>query len=63
MDVTELRGKTLDELQAAVIELRKNQFKLRLQKGTGQLSQTHLLKQTRADIARVKTVMGEKKGQ
>lgn len=37
-------------------------FNLRMQKATGQLSQTHLLKQVRRDIARVKTLLNEKAG-
>ena len=40
----------------------REQFNLRMQKATGQLSQTHLLKQVRRDIARVKTVLNEKAG-
>ena len=60
MNVSELREKNPDELKNELIELRKEQFKLRMQKGSGQLSQTHLLKEVRRNIARVKTVMNEK---
>ncbi len=62
MKATELREKSVDELNAELLTLREGQFKLNMQKSTGQLGQTHLLKQTRKDIARVKTVLSEKAG-
>jgi len=61
MKASELRGKSPEELDKELLELRQEQFKLRMQKATGQLGQTHLLRQTQRDIARVKTVLGEKK--
>ena len=60
MNISELREKSSEELKNELIELRKEQFNLRMQKGSGQLSQTHLLKDVRRNIARVKTVMNEK---
>lgn len=60
MDAQDLRDKTLDELQAELLRLRKEQFGLRMQFASGQLGQTHLVKEMRRDIARVKTVMKEK---
>lgn len=62
MNAKELREKTVEELQAALISERKDQFKLRMQASTGQLNQTHLLKQARRDIARIKTVLKQKAG-
>lgn len=62
MKATELREKSADDLSAELLKLLESQFKLRMQKATGQLGQTHLLKQTRKDIARVKTVLREKAG-
>ena len=62
MKATELREKSLDELNAELIKLREDQFKLTMQQSTGQLGQTHLIKQSRKDIARVKTVLSEKAG-
>jgi len=62
MNATELRQKTVDELNAELHKLLQEQFKLRMQKATGQLPQTHLLKLSRQDIARVKTVIREKAG-
>ena len=62
LDVTELRGKSAQELNEVLLGLRKDQFNYRMQKSTGQLSQTHLLSVVKKDIARVKTLIGEKAG-
>lgn len=43
-----------------LLELRKEQLNQRLQRASGQLGQTHLLNETRREIARVKTVLQEK---
>ena len=60
MKASELREKSADELNAELLKLREEQFKLRMAKSMGQLGQTHLLKQTKRDIARVKTVLEQK---
>lgn len=60
MKASELREKTVDELQENLIALMKDQFAYRMQKSTGQLNQTHLLKDVARDIARVKTVLNGK---
>jgi len=62
MKASELRDKSVEELEKQLLELREEQFKTRMQKSTGQLGQTHLLRQTQRDIARVKTVLTEKAG-
>ncbi|GHB33818.1 50S ribosomal protein L29 [Salinicola sp. LHM] len=62
MKANEMREKSVDALQEQLFELLREQFNLRMQKATGQLSQTHLLKQVRRDIARVKTVLNQKAG-
>ncbi|MBW2942870.1 50S ribosomal protein L29 [Zhongshania aquimaris] len=62
MNALELREKSVEDLNAQLLQLLESQFKLRMQKSTGQLAQTHLLKQTRQEIARVKTVLQEKAG-
>ena len=62
MEVDELRKKTSDELlEALSIEL-KEQFKLRIQKSSGEFNQTHLIKLSRRKVAKIKTVMTEKAG-
>ena len=58
--LTELREKTADELQEELLRLRKEQFNLRMQRASEQLPQTHLITETRRDIARVKTLIREK---
>ena len=60
MNATELRGKTPAELQEVLLELRKEQFNLRMQQGTGQLSRPSEMGRVRKSIARVKTVLTEK---
>ena len=62
MKGSELRDKSAEELNEQLLSLREEQFKLRMQKATGQLVQTHLLQQNQRDIARVKTVLTEKAG-
>ena len=62
MKATELREKSAEQLNEQMFTLLRDQFNLRMQKATGQLGQTHLLKQTKRDIARVKTVLNQKGG-
>lgn len=62
MKAKDLIGKTVEELNAELLTQLQSQFKLRMQASTGQLNQTHLLKQTRRDIARIKTVLQQKAG-
>jgi large subunit ribosomal protein L29 len=62
MKGSELREKTVEELNGVLLEQLKEQLKFRIQASTGQLSQTHLLAQTRKDIARIKTALRQKAG-
>ena len=61
MKAKELRGKSVAELQQSLNDLLKEQFNLRMQKGTGQLTRPSQVKVVRRDIARIKTVMNEHK--
>ena len=61
MAMKELINKSADELKQHLLDLRKEQFNLRMQKGAGQLSQPHQLRRVRRDIARTKFVLGAKK--
>jgi len=56
----ELRDKTKAQLSEELMELRKEQFNLRMQRGSGQLANPSRFRQVRVDIARIKTVMNEK---
>jgi len=63
MKAKDLREKTSEELQAALTDEQQAQFKLRMQQATGQLGETHQVKQTRRNIARIKTVLTQKAGE
>ena len=60
MDIKELRGKTPAELSSHLEELRREQFNLRMARGTGQLTKTHEFSRVRREIARVKTLLSQK---
>jgi large subunit ribosomal protein L29 len=59
MEAKELRNKSVEELNEELLELRREQFNLRMQKATGELNQHHQHRRVRKDIARVKTVLNE----
>lgn len=59
MKPVELRKKKGEELNKLLLELRREQFNLRMQKGTGQLSKPSEVTRVRRDIARIKTVIAE----
>ena len=61
MELKQMRQKSAAELQAHLVELRKEQFSLRMQKATGQLAKTHEARRVRREIARVNTLRGAKK--
>lgn len=60
MNAQDLKAKSDAELREELTGLLREQFNLRMQKGTGQLGQPHELRRVRRDIARVKTVLNEK---
>jgi large subunit ribosomal protein L29 len=59
--IVDIRAKAPDELQAQLLDLRKEQFNLRFQRATGQLEATGRVKLVRRDIARIKFVLHERK--
>ncbi len=61
MKATELREKSVDELKTELTENLKEQFKLRMQQGAGQLTRSSEVKRVRKNIARIKTILTEKK--
>jgi large subunit ribosomal protein L29 len=61
MKASELREKSATDLEASLLELRKEQFNLRMQRGTGQLVRPSEMKRVRKEIARVKTVLNQLK--
>jgi large subunit ribosomal protein L29 len=61
MKATDLRTKSEDELADALAQLRKEAFNLRFQAASGQLENTTRRRQVRRDIARVKTILCERR--
>ncbi len=62
MNAQELRRKSQDELHQELNAIYRQQFNLRMQKGMGEASKTHLFKSLRRSIARIKTVLKEAEG-
>ena len=60
MNVSELRAKSVEELRKELLDLNREAFNLRMQKGIGQLSRSSQIKSLRRDIARLKTIMRER---
>ena len=61
MKASELREKPIAALGKELVALRKEQFNLRMQMGSGQMVRPHLFDAARKNIARVKTVIAEKR--
>ncbi len=59
MKAVELRQKKPEELKSMVTDLLREQFNLRMQNGSGQLSKPSQIKVVRRDIARIKTILKE----
>jgi large subunit ribosomal protein L29 len=57
---SDVRAKTADELTTQLGELQKEAFNLRFQRASGQLENTARVRQVRRDIARIKTILGER---
>ena len=61
MKAQDVRAMTLDQLDDEVLKLKKEQFNLRFQRATGQLENTSRVRVIRRDIARMKTIAGQKR--
>ncbi len=61
MTTADLRQKSDDELKAQILDLRKEQFNLRFQAASGQLENTARVREIRRSIARIKTLLNERK--
>ena len=59
MKASELRKKSKDELGIMLLDLSRERFNLKMQKGTGQLSKPAQVKKVRRDTARVQTILNE----
>ena len=60
MKASEMRDKTLDQLDDELVKMKKEQFSLRFQKASGQLENVARVRQVRRDIARIKTLQTER---
>lgn len=60
MKPDELRSKTPDQLRDQLVALKKEAFNLRFQAATNQLENTARMRSVRRDVARVKTILGQK---
>ncbi len=61
MKAVDVRAMTADQLGDELVKLKKEQFNLRFQAATGQLEKSSRVREVRRDIARIKTIMAEKK--
>ena len=61
MNARELRAKSDEDLHKELMELSREAFNLRMQQGTGQLSRPNQVKEVRRNIARVKTILNERR--
>lgn len=62
MKASEIRSMSDSDRQKKLVELLREQFNLRMNKATGQLSAPHRIKEVRREIARIRSVMNESKG-
>ena len=60
MNARELRARSNDELLSELMEMRREAFNLRMQKGIGQLSRPSQIRTLRRDVAKLKTVLRER---
>lgn len=60
IDLKEMRAKSSLDVQKILDDLLEEQFKLKLQAATGQLSNTSQFKNIKKDIARLRTILNEK---
>ena len=61
LKVEDIRAMSDDQMEDAVLNLKKERFNLRFQRATGQLEKTSRLKEARRDIARIKTIAAQKR--
>ena len=59
--IADLRSQTVDQLSDELLKLKKEQFNLRFQAATGQMEKTHRVSEVRKDIARLSTLLREKR--
>ena len=61
MKVEDIRAMSPDQMEDAILNLKKERFNLRFQRATGQLENTSRMREARRDIARIKTIAAEQR--
>jgi large subunit ribosomal protein L29 len=61
MKVEDIRALSADQMEDAILNLKKERFNLRFQRATGQLENTSRLREARRDIARIKTIAAQQR--
>ena len=61
LKVEDIRAMSSDQMDDAVLNLKKERFNLRFQRATGQLENTSRMREARRDIARIKTIAAQKR--
>ena len=61
MKIADIRAMSPDQMEDAVLNLKKERFNLRFQRATGQLENTSRMREARRDIARIKTIAAEQR--
>ena len=61
MKVEDIRAMSADQMEDAILNLKKERFNLRFQRATGQLENTSRLREARRDIARIKTIAAQQR--
>lgn len=59
LKIKDLRAMSIDELEAKLLEKKKEQFNLRIQQSTGQLQNTAVLRSVRREVAKINTLINE----
>lgn len=57
----DLRAMSIDELESKLVEVKKEQFNLRVQQSTGQLQNTAMIRKVRKEVAKINTLITERK--
>ena len=61
LNAEDIRRMTTDQMDDEILKLKKERFNLRFQRATGQLENTSRMREARRDIARIKTIAGQKR--
>jgi len=61
MKTDDIRAMSPDQMEDAILNLKKERFNLRFQRATGQLENTSRLREARRDIARIKTIAAQQR--